>query len=227
MFRSNNPAFKDKLFGPSESWDDANGVGVGVGAEAVPAVRPAHMTIQGTVNKTALLLIFCGITACIAWNVAMNNPGQSMMIWIGGAVVGLVLFLITMFKPSIAIFTGPLYAVAEGAVIGSISAWYAVQFATSNGALNTGLVMNAGLLTFGICAGLLTAYSLRIIRPGRMFMNITVTLSIGLVFYGVIAFVASMLLGNYALASVYDPSNGRSEERRVGKECRSRWSPYH
>ena len=24
-----------------------------------------------------------------------------------------------------------------------------------------------------------------------------------------------------------DPNDGRSEERRVGKECRSRWSPYH
>ena len=24
-----------------------------------------------------------------------------------------------------------------------------------------------------------------------------------------------------------DYLNGRSEERRVGKECRSRWSPYH
>ena len=23
------------------------------------------------------------------------------------------------------------------------------------------------------------------------------------------------------------PREGRSEERRVGKECRSRWSPYH
>ncbi len=23
------------------------------------------------------------------------------------------------------------------------------------------------------------------------------------------------------------PGMGRSEERRVGKECRSRWSPYH
>src|SRR5258706_7250273 len=23
------------------------------------------------------------------------------------------------------------------------------------------------------------------------------------------------------------PANRRSEERRVGKECRSRWSPYH
>ena len=26
---------------------------------------------------------------------------------------------------------------------------------------------------------------------------------------------------------VVDPSVQRSEERRVGKECRSRWSPYH
>ena len=25
----------------------------------------------------------------------------------------------------------------------------------------------------------------------------------------------------------YPIANGRSEERRVGKECRSRWSPYH
>ena len=24
-----------------------------------------------------------------------------------------------------------------------------------------------------------------------------------------------------------DPASQRSEERRVGKECRSRWSPYH
>src|SRR5256885_2945265 len=31
-----------------------------------------------------------------------------------------------------------------------------------------------------------------------------------------------------AVASVIvDPPNPRSEERRVGKECRSRWSPYH
>ena len=29
---------------------------------------------------------------------------------------------------------------------------------------------------------------------------------------------------NASLAGVYET---RSEERRVGKECRSRWSPYH
>jgi len=26
---------------------------------------------------------------------------------------------------------------------------------------------------------------------------------------------------------VREGATGRSEERRVGKECRSRWSPYH
>ena len=30
--------------------------------------------------------------------------------------------------------------------------------------------------------------------------------------------------GNHVYAVVYTK---RSEERRVGKECRSRWSPYH
>src|SRR5256886_5450222 len=27
--------------------------------------------------------------------------------------------------------------------------------------------------------------------------------------------------------AAHRPGGGRSEERRVGKECRSRWSPYH
>ena len=29
------------------------------------------------------------------------------------------------------------------------------------------------------------------------------------------------------LIGIKDPNIIRSEERRVGKECRSRWSPYH
>ena len=27
--------------------------------------------------------------------------------------------------------------------------------------------------------------------------------------------------------ATFEPADNRSEERRVGKECRSRWSPYH
>ena len=29
------------------------------------------------------------------------------------------------------------------------------------------------------------------------------------------------------LRQVMEQASSRSEERRVGKECRSRWSPYH
>ena len=35
------------------------------------------------------------------------------------------------------------------------------------------------------------------------------------------------VLGTLLAVDVPDPENKRSEERRVGKECRSRWSPYH
>ena len=29
------------------------------------------------------------------------------------------------------------------------------------------------------------------------------------------------------IRAIIGPNGARSEERRVGKECRSRWSPYH
>ena len=34
-------------------------------------------------------------------------------------------------------------------------------------------------------------------------------------------------VSDFAHALHYERTNIRSEERRVGKECRSRWSPYH
>ena len=40
-----------------------------------------------------------------------------------------------------------------------------------------------------------------------------------------------MALDGIVISSLVDELDtnitGRSEERRVGKECRSRWSPYH
>ena len=39
---------------------------------------------------------------------------------------------------------------------------------------------------------------------------------------------ALAMLSSDVLSSIaYGPEQLRSEERRVGKECRSRWSPYH
>ena len=34
-------------------------------------------------------------------------------------------------------------------------------------------------------------------------------------------------VGHYTATCQKLVGEGRSEERRVGKECRSRWSPYH
>src|SRR5256885_13001986 len=40
-------------------------------------------------------------------------------------------------------------------------------------------------------------------------------------------FGQSLFAGYSKITSFASTNGGRSEERRVGKECRSRWSPYH
>ena len=47
---------------------------------------------------------------------------------------------------------------------------------------------------------------------------------------GSIALDKALGVGGYPkgrVIEIYGPESSRSEERRVGKECRSRWSPYH
>jgi uncharacterized YccA/Bax inhibitor family protein len=84
---------------------------------------------------------------------------------------------------------------------------YAARFAKEGGALNTEMVFNAALLTFGILGGLLTGYSVGVIRPGPWFRNAVVAGTIGVCLYGLVAMVASFF-GSFSLASVYDPTNG-------------------
>src|SRR6476620_12622887 len=38
---------------------------------------------------------------------------------------------------------------------------------------------------------------------------------------------AAAAIDQWASAQQRNPTSGRSEERRVGKECRCRWPPYH
>ena len=44
-----------------------------------------------------------------------------------------------------------------------------------------------------------------------------------LIFSGVLIIFVEI----YRFKNLYEINSHRSEERRVGKECRSRWSPYH
>ena len=70
-------------------------------------------------------------------------------------------------------------------------------------------------------------------RPGRPTPGtgyLYVSLRLGFGGYGISTVCASTTPSGLALAPGLpwaDEPSPRSEERRVGKECRSRWSPYH
>ena len=243
MFRSGNPTLNNSAFQSAQSWTDLEAQGrfseETRAAAATKAGNASHFTIQGAVNKTALAIAICAVTAVFAWNLSLTGDedggfavtGIGWGVTFGGMIVGLVLGLIIAFVPKAAPFLTPLYAIAEGFFVGGISAVYALMVPTeservgdasldsgglilaqaSSGnftdQLNHELVINAVLLTFGIAGGLLAAYSFKLIRPNRMFYNITLVGTLGVVMYGVIAMVAS-LFGSYSMASVYDPNNG-------------------
>lgn len=213
MFRTSNPAFaRQPEFQPAQSWDDLQSQGRVdslPGTSTTAASGGKHMTVQGTVNKSFFLLALCVGTALLGWNITMSpdpiiSPGLMM---IGSLIGGLVVAMICCFAPKTSPVTAPLYALIEGFFVGGISAVYAVRFAKEGGALNTEMVFNAALLTFGILGGLLTGYSVGLIRPGPWFRNAVIAGTVGVCLYGAVAMVAA-LFGSFSLASVYDPTNG-------------------
>lgn len=206
--RTSNPAFKKSEFQPAQSWDDVYGSG---NTPASATARPApsnHMTINGTVVKTGLLLSMCVATAMVGWNLIVNETANAMLVTFGGAGLGLVFALICSFFPKTSPVTAPAYALSQGFFVGGISALYASMFATENDQLNTGLILNAGVLTFGILGGLLAGYGFGIIRPGPVFKKIVITATLGLVAYFLLALVLGITGVMPSLMSVYDPSNG-------------------
>ena len=58
------------------------------------------MTIQGTVNKTAVLLFCLIVPAVLIWNqfFSAGNPGVVMPWMVGGAIGGFIIALVTVFK---------------------------------------------------------------------------------------------------------------------------------
>ena len=67
-------------------------------------------------------------------------------------------------------------------------------------------------------------------NSSSLFPPLAVVVAVALAELGSIAGAApppTRCLSNYSKCASGSPLRGRSEERRVGKECRSRWSPYH
>ena len=195
--QSGNPALNKNTF-----LDAASGAVVSHGDEV--------MTLNGTVNKTGLLLILAIVGAAFSWgqfNGAESLPTMGPLM-IGGAIGGLILALVTVFKKTWAPVTAPLYAVVEGVFIGALSAIFEMRY--------PGIVMQAVGLTFGTMAAMLLAYRSGLIRATERFKLGIVAATGGIM----LLYLANFVMGFFGHSM-------RSEERRVGKECRSRWSPYH
>lgn len=121
------------------------------------------MTLNGTVNKTAFLLILVLVGAMFSWS-RYSGPESAAALYplmIGGAIVGLILALVTAFKKPWAPITAPLYAVVEGVFIGALSAIFEARF--------PGIVLQAVGLTFGTMAALLVAYRSGLIKVTEKF----------------------------------------------------------
>ena len=152
-------------------------------------VGPSAMTINGTAEKTAILLILASVAAMFTWRFYNTAPQSVGPLVMAGALIGFGVAIFTSFKPLWAPITAPMYAVFEGIVLGGISA-----------ALNSrmpGIAGQAVLLTFTVLAGMLIAYRTGLIRVTQTFRMIVVSATFGIAAFYLIGFVVSLFGGAF------------------------------
>ena len=115
--------------------------------------RTATMTLDGVVQKTALLLALVVGAGAVGWStVSRSAETISIPAWLPIAAIGaFAVALVTIFRPRTARVTAPMSAILEGLVVGAISAIYEAEF--------KGIVLQAVLLTVGVTAALLYAFA--------------------------------------------------------------------
>ncbi len=153
--KSSNPVLNENVFSQSRS----DGVS-------------EPMTVQGAVNKAFILLTFMLMSAFWVWGKLMRPAGpfeeassQSLTavapFIMGGFVVGIIAFLIMMFKKEWSSFAAPVYAGCQGFVLGGISAVLEMRF--------PGIAIQAVGLTFGTLFSMLFLYKTGIVRATEKF----------------------------------------------------------
>jgi uncharacterized YccA/Bax inhibitor family protein len=146
LTKSSNPVFKENVFSRDYS------------------VSSEVMTVNGTINKTALMLLIVIAAAIFVWNkffaAIQVNPESGaavVMPWvIGGGIGGLITALVTAFRPKSAGISAPIYAIFEGLLLGGISAIFESMY--------PGVVMRAVALTLAVFFAMLFLYRSGIIK---------------------------------------------------------------
>ena len=144
FMRTSNPALNEKAF------------------KGQPLVGGEAMSLQGTVNKTGVLLLCVVATAAWTWGMAHSETPDAATPWMfGGLIGGFVVALVTIFKKNWSPITAPVYALLEGLVLGGISAMFEKTY--------PGIAVQAVGLTFGTLFIMLLAYKTGVIRATQGF----------------------------------------------------------
>jgi len=182
MMRTANPALNDNAF-------------AGLARASAPGQA---MTIQGTVNKSFVLLLLLLLSATFTWRsfLTTQNPGVLMPWLLVGGIGGFIVALITVFKKAWSPVLAPLYALLEGLVLGGISSLFEARY--------PGIVIQAVGLTFGTLFGLLMAYKSGLIRATENFKLGVVAATGGIALF----YLVTMVLGFFNIRIPYIHESG-------------------
>ena len=140
MMRSGNPALRANTF-----------------TKVRAASSAKAMSIQGTVNKTFILLFLTLFSASWVW----DKPVYFLPYLWPALIAGMIVAFVTIFKKAWSPVTAPIYALVEGVVLGVISALMERNY--------PGIVIQAVGLTFSILFCLLIAYRSKMIKVSDNF----------------------------------------------------------
>jgi uncharacterized YccA/Bax inhibitor family protein len=147
------------------------------------------MTLNGTVNKTGLLLLCAIATACWTWHQFLQSREMTDVApWmLAGLIGGFIVAMVTIFKKEWSPVTAPIYALLEGLVLGGLSAFMDLRY--------PGIAIQAVGLTFGTLGVLLLAYRSGLIPVTQKFRMGIIAATGGIaVFY-----LLEMLLGFFGI----------------------------
>ena len=177
MIRSANPALNNQVF---------KGLSLSKTSEV--------MTLQGTVNKIFILLILLSLSSSYTWNLYYSNFKYMSFLMFGSSVLSLLLAMITIFKKHLAYISSPLYALAKGVFLGSVSSYFESMY--------PGIVIQAVGLTFATCFSLLLAYKSGLIRATENFKLGVAAATGGIFLIYFLSFIASFFVStNFAIFS--------------------------
>lgn len=151
-------------------------------------------TVGGTIGKVIILALLVALGATAGWSMAASNQSSALWILLGSAIVATIFAFITIFVPKASPFTAPVYALAEGAVLGALSYWFNTAY--------EGIALQALVLTGGVFASVLILYTTGIVRVTQKLRSVIIIATMAIALYYVINFVV-MLFGG-ALPLIYD-----------------------